>query len=161
MILQRNKPMRVSARAIIIRNGELLVFFRRRFDLKKGRTIEYYSIPGGGVDAGETLEEAVVRELYEEMAVRVKPRQKVAIIESNDRRHHIYWTAILEGEPMFNPASQEYRMQNKFNSYEVRWVDIDTLDGDMFMWGFEQLIPIIKNISLGMNITKARLFSDK
>ena len=47
--------MRVSSRAVIIKDGKLLTMFRRR--IKDGKTIEYYVIPGGGQDKGETLEQ--------------------------------------------------------------------------------------------------------
>ena len=57
--------MRVSSRAIIIENGKVLVMFRRK--IKDGKVKEYYVIPGGGQDEGETLEENVKRELKEEL----------------------------------------------------------------------------------------------
>ena len=153
--------MRVSARAIIISEKQLLIFRRRKLDIRTGRMIEYYSLPGGGVEEGESLEDAVVRELQEEMSIKIRIIQKVAVIEKNNRQHHMYWASIIDGRPRLNSASEEYRMQNRFNSYEVQWVDIDSLELDMFRWGFEHVVPIIKNISLGINIHEAQFFRDE
>ena len=62
---------RVSARAIIIENNQVLTMFRRK---KKddGSYKEYYVIPGGGVEPNETLEETCIRELKEEYNVDIK-----------------------------------------------------------------------------------------
>ena len=62
--------MRISSRAIIIKDGKLLAMFRRK--IKDGKVKEYFAIPGGGLEENETLEENVVRELKEEMNVDIK-----------------------------------------------------------------------------------------
>lgn len=160
MTLRHNKPVIVSARAIIIRNNELLVFRRRKLSFKSGKIVEYYSLPGGTVEPGENIEQAVKRELQEEMTIPIKVIQKVAILEKDNRRHHLFLADIIEGEPRFNQSSEEYRLQNKFNSYEVLWIEIDSLDIEMFRWGFEHVVPLIKNLSVGINIKEAKLIRD-
>ena len=62
---------RVSSRAIIIEDGKLLAMFRRKIK-KDGSIKEYYVIPGGGLEEGETLEENVIRELKEEFNVDIE-----------------------------------------------------------------------------------------
>lgn len=52
--------MRHRSMALVARNGKILMIHTYRFQ----RYI--YELPGGGVDAGETPEEAAVRELKEE-----------------------------------------------------------------------------------------------
>ena len=54
------KKVRVSAKAIIIRKGKLLLLRAR------DRAGIYYLLPGGGQNNGETLHEALVREFLEE-----------------------------------------------------------------------------------------------
>ena len=54
---------------LIIENekGEILLV-KRKNDPKK----DYWDVPGGFVDIGETLEESMIREIKEELGVRVK-----------------------------------------------------------------------------------------
>ena len=57
---------RPSARAIIERaDGKILVMHSRKYN--------YYKFPGGGIEQGETPEEALVREVREESGYIVKP----------------------------------------------------------------------------------------
>lgn len=53
---------RVAARGVVMRDRQLLLLYTARYD--------DYSLPGGGVDAGEDLETAVCRELEEETGAR-------------------------------------------------------------------------------------------
>ncbi len=49
---------RISVRGIIIDSDEVYTIFRRR--VNGDRTFkEYYVIPGGGIEKGETLEETL------------------------------------------------------------------------------------------------------
>lgn len=59
-------PTRNSAKALIIRDGNLLAI---KYADSGG---EYYALPGGGQQHGETLEEALHRECYEELGVQVR-----------------------------------------------------------------------------------------
>jgi 8-oxo-dGTP diphosphatase len=54
------------ARVVIVADGRLALIRRRR----AGQT--YYLFPGGGVEPGETLEQAAVREAHEELGVDVR-----------------------------------------------------------------------------------------
>lgn len=55
--------------AAVIRRGNLVLLASRPADKPPAG----WEFPGGKVEAGETLGEAVVRELYEELGVRVTP----------------------------------------------------------------------------------------
>ena len=59
--------MRRTARAIIVEDGYLYVV--KRITKKWGT---YYSIPGGGIEEGETPEMAVIREVKEELGYSIK-----------------------------------------------------------------------------------------
>lgn len=56
---------RDSARGIIARNGKLLLMYSPKY--------RYYKFPGGGIEKGETPEEALQREVLEESGYRVIP----------------------------------------------------------------------------------------
>lgn len=56
---------RPSARGIIIKDGKAAMIHSRKYD--------YYKFPGGGIEAGETREEALAREILEEAGLCVIP----------------------------------------------------------------------------------------
>lgn len=67
--------IRNSAKAIVIDCGRILL---NRCTSRFG---EYYALPGGGQNSGETLIEAVKRELLEETGYEVKPMRLSGIYE--------------------------------------------------------------------------------
>src|SRR5450432_678200 len=61
----RDAPMRVNVRAIIFRDGKLLVSRERR------QGVEHILLPGGRVQAGESINEALIREVAEETGLTI------------------------------------------------------------------------------------------
>ena len=55
---------RPSVRGIIIRDGRIAMMHSCRYD--------YYKLPGGGIEPGESLEETLIREVQEESGLVVK-----------------------------------------------------------------------------------------
>jgi mutator protein MutT len=84
--------MRVRAVAILIEDDKLAVIERHR----AGR--HYYTFPGGGVDAGETVEQAVVREVEEELGLRVAVERKVADVWFHGNRQEYFLVQRISGE---------------------------------------------------------------
>jgi mutator protein MutT len=76
--------MRTRAGIVLIENGKVALIERHRAGL------DYYVFPGGGVDEGETPEEAAVREAREELGIEVAIRCKVAIIHF-DQSTQVYF----------------------------------------------------------------------
>ncbi|MEV0887414.1 NUDIX domain-containing protein [Streptomyces microflavus] len=85
-------PVRVRAGAILIRDGHLLLI---RFQAPD-EDGPYYEIPGGGVEAGETPEEAAVRELREETGLFGSVGREVARVWKGGRYEH-YFLMTAEG----------------------------------------------------------------
>ena len=56
---------RDSARSIIIRNGRIAMIHSLKYD--------YYKFPGGGIEAGESITDALIRETAEEAGLIVIP----------------------------------------------------------------------------------------
>jgi 8-oxo-dGTP diphosphatase len=70
----RTYPTRpyLAVSAAIFRNGKVLIVRRGRAPAKG-----IYTLPGGGVELGETLEQAVIREVREETALDIEPVELV------------------------------------------------------------------------------------
>lgn len=116
--------MRVSSRAVIIENGKLLTMFRRKYC--QGKWKEYYVIPGGGKEEGETLEENVIRELKEEMNINIKVLSYLGKSEREDREDNYFLCEILSGTPHL--GGEELERMTKENYYEPRYIEIDRLN---------------------------------
>jgi ADP-ribose pyrophosphatase YjhB (NUDIX family) len=83
---------------VIIESGERVVLVRRK------HPPEGWAIPGGFVEIGESVEEAAVREAFEETGLRVTLTALLGVYSdpSRDRRHHTISTVFIgsaEGEP--------------------------------------------------------------
>jgi 8-oxo-dGTP diphosphatase len=73
----------VCVGAVAVEDGQLLVVRRGR-----GEGTGRWSVPGGRVEAGETLRGAVVREVAEETGLRVECGELLGVAERMGPRHH-------------------------------------------------------------------------
>ena len=82
--------------AIIHQEGRILAT-QRGYGEWKGM----WEFPGGKVEAGETEEEAIVREIREELCVDIRVERKVYTVEYDypafHLRMHCFWCSIAEG----------------------------------------------------------------
>lgn len=116
---------RVSSRAIIIEDGKLLTMFRRRIK-KDGSVKEYYVIPGGGLEEGETLEENVIRELKEEFNVDIEIVKFLSTEEYDDTIANYFLCKIVNGTPKL--GGEELERMTPENYYEIRYIDLNDID---------------------------------
>ncbi len=116
--------MRRAARAIVIKDDHLLVMHRNKF----GR--EYYTLIGGGVDAGETIEQALVRELEEETTVIVADPRLVIVEDAGNifGVQYIYLCQYVSGTPFLSPHSEEAKISSLGkNMYTPMWLPLAKL----------------------------------
>lgn len=76
-------PPELCVGAVVVNDDALLLVRRGR-----GPAAGQWSVPGGRVEAGETMAEAVVREVAEETAVSVVCEQLIGWVERIDDAHH-------------------------------------------------------------------------
>ena len=83
----------VGVGGVIVDNGQI-VLIRRGHEPMKG----HWSLPGGGVDVGETLEEAVAREVLEETGLDVEVGPVIDVFDritrDEDRRVRYHYVLI-------------------------------------------------------------------
>jgi 8-oxo-dGTP diphosphatase len=113
---ERTYPTRpfLAVSAAILREGKVLVVRRAREPARK-----LYTLPGGVVEAGETLAEAVKREVREETALDVEPvalaghREVIARdAQGRTKRHFVILSFAcrwLAGEPALNEELDDAR----------------------------------------------------
>ncbi len=122
--------MRKAVRAIIIHNNKLLVMHRNKFG------VEYDTLPGGNIEVGETLEQAVVREVDEETSLQITNLRLVFIEEAGDPfgTQYIFLCDYVSGTPRLKPDSEE-ALINKLgqNLYEPKWIELDDLASTKFV----------------------------
>lgn len=115
---------RICGRAIIIKDDEILLMFRRR--KINGVLKEYYAIPGGKLENGESIEECTVREIKEEFNIDVEILNYLGKVEDEHNIGHLYNCKYLSGE--LKLGGEELEESNPDNYYEVRKIKLSELD---------------------------------
>ncbi|MGB4768748.1 MAG: NUDIX domain-containing protein [Candidatus Saccharimonas sp.] len=93
---------RNRAVAIVIHHNKLLVMHRKNDK-------EYYTFPGGGIEAGETNEQATIREIKEEASLDIEVEKLVyELHHDNGDIHYYFLCRYLKGEIAVQPGTNEY-----------------------------------------------------
>jgi mutator protein MutT len=108
---------------IVAKDGKVLVMHR----VNKGD--EYWVFPGGGVEAGETPEQAAVREIAEETSIIVTPGRFVYHITWDTGEENFFYLCDYVSGEVHLPMDSEEHQQAKAGDqvYEPMWIDIDRL----------------------------------
>ena len=140
--------IRVSARGIVINNDMIL--------LNEFGNGEYYNIPGGGVEPGETVKDAVVRELFEETGLDVVVGDLIYVLEYEPNKcNFIYgempsislvFRCYLKGDDIISSASiPDINPDNPNLVSKARWVPVSKLkDINYVPYIHEQLMEYLK-----------------
>jgi 8-oxo-dGTP diphosphatase len=113
---ERTYPQRpfLAVSAAIFRNGKVLVVRRARKP-----ALNLYTLPGGAVEAGETLVEAAIREVREETSLSIEPvalaghREVIARDDAGKVERHFvilsFASRWLAGEPVLSDELDDSR----------------------------------------------------
>jgi 8-oxo-dGTP pyrophosphatase MutT (NUDIX family) len=102
---------------IILRENKILLIHRFRFNY------DYWVVPGGTYEDGETTEQTAIREIKEETGFKCKINKKIPPIKLNNTKKEIYYFAApITGRPILGgPEREKNRAQNH---YSLKWVKI-------------------------------------
>jgi ADP-ribose pyrophosphatase YjhB (NUDIX family) len=124
----------LAVSAAIVRDGKVLVVRRAR-----NPALSLYTLPGGVVETGETLLQAVAREVREETALTIEPvalagHREAIVRDAQDRveRHFVilcFAARWLAGEPALNEELDD-----------ARWLDPAELSGLRTTEGLAEIV---------------------
>jgi 8-oxo-dGTP diphosphatase len=109
--------MRQTTVDTLIIKGKQILLVKRRFEPFKGMWV----IPGGIVENGETVEQAAVREAFEETGLKVKLVKLVGVYSDpkRDPRGHI--------SAAFIAKTLSKKLKGDVEVEEVKWFGLDEL----------------------------------
>jgi 8-oxo-dGTP diphosphatase len=117
--------MRTRAGVVLIQGNKVALIERHRAGL------EYFVFPGGGVDEGETSEQAAIREAMEELGIEVAIKKKVAEIQIGQKSRQVYFLVEQVGGEFGSGAGEEYTDADPNDPeegiYIPIWMPIDEL----------------------------------
>ena len=117
---------RVATRGIVFIENKIALMHRIKKDS------EYYTFPGGGleVENDELLIDGVVREIYEEFGITVKPK-KLCYVETNEKQTSYYFLCDYISGEFGSGQGEEYgdnRDVERYGTYEPQLIDITKLN---------------------------------
>ena len=117
-----NKVIRVVA-AIIVDNGKIFATQRGYGDFKGG-----WEFHGGKIEAGETPQEALIREIKEELEVEIEVGELIDTIEYDYPTFHLsmdcFWAEIVSGDLILKEhEAAKWLAKDKMDS--VEWLPAD------------------------------------
>lgn len=124
------KTVRVVA--AVIRDGDRIFATARGYGEYKG----WWEFPGGKIEAGETPEEALVREIREELDTEIRVGALIDTIEYDYPTFHLsmdcFWAELVAGRLVLNEAE------------DARWLTRETLESVQWLPADASLIEHIK-----------------
>jgi 8-oxo-dGTP diphosphatase len=105
---------------IINEQNEVLLLLR-----KKPPETDYWSIPGGSVEMFETIEDAITREIKEELNVEIKIVKLLGVTDHILKQEKTHWVApvflaeIIKNQKPVNAEPESH--------YDMRWFSIHKL----------------------------------
>ena len=123
----------INVVAAIIRDGNRIFATQRGY----GDYKDSWEFPGGKVEPGETPQQALKREIKEELDIEVVIGNLLTTIEYDYSSFHLsmqcFWCQIMEGTPVLREHEA------------ARWLGADELDSVAWLPADLSIIPLIKD----------------
>ena len=120
--MMERKQIRVVA-AVIRRDDKIFATQRGYGDYK-----DWWEFPGGKIETGETPEEALVREIREELNIGITVEELLTSVEYDYPEFHLsmdcFWCRIEEGEPVLL-EHEAARWLSLSELRQVNWLPAD------------------------------------
>ena len=128
--------MRNRSVAIVVRNGKILMERLWYKDANNGK--EFFSVPGGGIEEGETPEQTVLRELKEECGLDGTIVKPLAIVCSHGRKEYSFEVAVLDDQQAITGYDPEEVGSENPGLREVVWKSLNEIceKDRAFLWSY-------------------------
>ena len=127
-----NELFQIRVTGVLIENGKILL-------VQQNAVGRQWSLPGGRAEAGELLEQAVIRELYEETGLKVKVEKLLYVCDKPDAApsvlHITFLLSRISGEIIL--PTNEFD-QNPIG--DVQFVPVSELPAYGFSEKFQRLV---------------------
>ncbi len=128
----RYKMKTIKVVAAVIKDRDRIFATARGYGEYKG----WWEFPGGKIEPGETPQEALVREIKEELTSEIKVGKLIKTIEYDYPDFHLsmdcFWAEIIKGELILKEAE------------EARWLARGELESVKWLPADRELVEIIK-----------------
>ena len=128
------KTIHVAA-AIICNEDRIFATQRGYGDWK-----DYWEFPGGKIEPGETPEEALHREIFEELDTEIAVGEKITTVEYDYPEFHLSMECFLA-----KVISGELELKEH---EAARWLGTDELDSVNWLPADREIIPLLKVYSI-------------
>ncbi len=153
-MLKSSFVKRTRATGVVIKDDKILLIYRE----KNGK--QYYTFPGGGVEGGETLEEALVRELIEETTVVIQMNKLLYhIVYDDNTEQFFYLCKYVSGEPKLHEDSPEVQELLKVNEiFEPKWIALKELK-NLLLFPLEVRDFLIEDLENNFQIQRETVYT--
>jgi len=150
--------MRIRAGIILIEDNKVALIERHRAGL------EYFVFPGGGVDDGESPEQAAIREAMEELGVQVAIKRKIAEIHFGRTSRHIYFLVERVSGEFGTGTGEEFTDADPADPqegvYVPIWMPVEELPQHQDIYPSDLTKLVIKSVRDGWNKEPVVLFAE-
>lgn len=126
------KMKMIQVVAAVIRKDDMIFTTARGYGAYKG----WWEFPGGKIEAGETPQEALVREIREELTAEISVGELIKTIEYDYPDFHLsmdcFWATVRSGKLELKEAEA------------ARWLSVEELDEVKWLPADLELIDVIR-----------------
>jgi len=150
--------MRVRAGVVLIQNDKVALIERHRAGT------DYFVFPGGGMDEGETPEQAAVREAMEELGIEVAIKQKISEIQLGQKSRQVYFLVEQVGGEFGTGIGEEYTDSDPDNPEEGIYIPIWMPIGQLPL--YNNIYPasvanlVVRSVTNGWQVVTGISFED-
>jgi len=150
--------MRTRAGIILIKENKVALIERHRAGL------DYFVFPGGGVDEGESPEQAAIREAMEELGIEIVIRQNVAEIQFGQNSRQIYYLVEQVGGEFGTGNGEEFVASHpddpETGIYIPLWMPVDELSDHADIYPVDLVRLVLKSLREGWPPNPISIFEE-